>query len=84
MLFMKAGATKAQLLKVLTQPGDKHHLDNPLIEFVRIKAFRLEPLGQVGCQGNKGVMMVDGEQVPYGKIQGEICPGMGNILTHKA
>jgi hypothetical protein len=83
LLFLKAGATKTQLLKLLTQPGDKHHLDNPLMEFVKIKAFRLEPVGIVGDEGNNGVLMVDGEQVPYGKIQGEICPGLGRTLIHK-
>ncbi len=83
LMFVKAGATKIQLLKILTQPGDKHHLDNPLIEFVKIKAFRLEPIGILGEEGNNGVLMVDGEQVPYGKIQGEIFPGLGCTLIHK-
>lgn len=91
MMFMRAGASKAQLLKVLTQPGDKHHLDNPLIESVKIKAFRLEPMGLVKGSGSSepeyvdsGVLMVDGEQVPYGSIQGEIAPGLGRIFSQKS
>ena len=90
MIFMKEGATKTQLLKVLTQPGDKHHLDNPLIEFVKIKAFRLEPIGLVKKSSiaidnvDSGVLMVDGEQVPYGSIQGEILPGLGRIFTQNS
>ena len=73
------------MLKLLSKTGDQvHHLDNPLVEYVKIKAFRLEPLQLVNEQTNTGVLMVDGEQVPYGNIQGEIQPGMANAFAfHK-
>ena len=83
LIFIKEGIKKTQLLKFLTHPGDKDHLDNPLVEYIKIKAFRLEPIGLLkrGEYINNGVLMVDGEQVPYGNIQGEIMPGIANILA---
>lgn len=85
LIFIKEGIKKTQLLKFLTHPGDKDHLDNPLVEYVKIKAFRLEPIGLLKGRDyvNNGVLMVDGEQVPYGNIQGEIMPGFANILAKK-
>ena len=90
LLFIKEGITKTQLLQLFTTTENGEHLNSPFVEYVKIKAFRLEPLPLNTRSSNKetsnlndGVMMVDGERVPYGKIQAEIFPGLGNILANK-
>ncbi|CAF0860727.1 unnamed protein product [Brachionus calyciflorus] len=87
LIFIKEGITKSQLLKLLTDTENGNYLNSDLVEYVKIKAFRLEPLGLVTGQNqvsntNGGIMMVDGERVPTGPIQAEIMPSMGNILAN--
>jgi sphingosine kinase len=94
LLFIKEGISKAQLLKLFTETEQGEHLSSPFVEYVKIKAFRLEPLPYIdknntNLTGNNkantddGIMMIDGERVPYGKLQAEIIPGLGNILANK-
>jgi sphingosine kinase len=94
LLFIKEGISKAQLLKLFTETEQGEHLNSPFVEYVKIKAFRLEPLPYIdktktNVTGNDksntddGIMMIDGERVPYGKLQAEIIPGLGNILANK-
>lgn len=45
------------------------------LEFVRVKAFRLEPLTE------RGMIAVDGERVDYGPIQGQVMKGLGNVMV---
>ncbi len=80
MIFIKEGAKKTELLQMFSETETGKHLDSPLVEFVKIKAFRLEP--QPYKQQSDGVLMVDGERVPYGNIQGEIMPSCANILAN--
>ena len=81
--FVKEGITKLQLLQLFLMSEKGTHLQNPFLENVKIKAFRLEPLPLEGSTHSEGVMMIDGERVPYGKLQAELKPGLGNILVNK-
>lgn len=43
---------------------------------IQVKAFRIEP-----SEGITGHITVDGEQVDYGPIQGEIFPSLVNVMS---
>lgn len=85
-IFIKQGITKSELLKLFTKTENGEHLKSDLVEYVKVKAFRLEPIGLVNNDqvqtSNRGIMMVDGEIVPTGVIQAEIMPSMGKILAN--
>jgi sphingosine kinase len=75
LIYIKEGCSKVNLLKILTSTENGEYLQNPYVEYVRIKAFRLEPLD------TNGNIMVDGEKVPYGPIQGEVLPSIANCVS---
>ena len=78
-IYIKEGTSKLNLTKFLLSTSTDEYLDFPFVEHIRVKAFRLEPLGSSNNPG--GILMVDGEQVPYGAMQGEIRPSAGSILA---
>ena len=96
--FIRQGITKLQLLKLFKDMETGDYMESPYVEYVKIKAFRLEPLerreltsrrarqettnGAEHPNGaaNKGIMMIDGEKVDYGVIQGEIKQELANVL----
>jgi sphingosine kinase len=80
LIFIKEGITKFELVQLFDQTESGSHLNNPKVEYCKIKAFRLEPLVSESTEKN-GVMMVDGEHVPYGMIQAEVAPGIARILS---
>jgi diacylglycerol kinase family enzyme len=79
MIYIRQGATRSDMLSIFNSAKDCSFLNSPCIEYVKIKAFRLEPLEQ----DNSGNLMVDGERVPHGRIQGEVVPKLGCFLTTK-
>jgi len=66
---------RGKVLKILTRLETGQHLDVPGMEHVLVKAFRIEPLSE------KGIVTVDGEQVEYGPIQGEVIPGLSRVMA---
>ncbi len=81
LVFVKQGATRKQLLDLFNNAGDGKFLENSFLEFVKVKAFRLEPIHEPEFDASNAALMVDGERVPYGKIQGEVVPKLGRILS---
>lgn len=81
MMFMKAGVTRFEILKLFSDTVSGSHLNSPLVEYVKIKAFRLEPLPLEINGKLDGNFMIDGEKIPYGNIQGEIRPSLGNVFA---
>jgi sphingosine kinase len=73
--FIRKGISKLDLIKVISDSGSGNFLKNSHLEWVCVKAFRLEPLD------DHGTIMVDGEKISYGKIQGEILPSFGRALV---
>ncbi len=73
--FIRKGISKLDLIKVIGDSGSGNFLKNPHLEWVKVKAFRLEPLDA------HGTIMIDGEKVSYGKIQGEILPSFARTLV---
>ena len=74
LIFIKAGISKMQLMKIFLDSETGAYLTHDLVESVRVKAFRIEP------HEENSYMMVDGENVPYGPIQGEILEPMLNCI----
>lgn len=56
--------TRANLAKAFTSLADGKHLEYDFVHCLNVRAFRIVP---VGTEGN---LMVDGEKVPYGKVNG--------------
>ncbi|UJR26738.1 hypothetical protein I4U23_008053 [Adineta vaga] len=68
------GLTRTNLAKTFTKLSDGSHFDFNFVEWMRIRAFRIVP------NETDGNLMVDGEKVPYGPIQGEILPGIARCM----
>jgi sphingosine kinase len=89
-LYVRKGTNRMDIVKFLLDTSTDEYYKLPFIEHVKIKAFRLEPLDSLEMattttrtiqNEDAGVMMVDGERVKFGPIQGEIRPGMANALA---
>ena len=84
-VFVKEGMTKIQLCKFFIDAENGEHIKSPLVEHIKVKAFRMEPLGlkvNDTYVKDRGVIMVDGERIPYGNIQGEIKPKLANVFAY--
>ena len=75
--FIKSGVPRLEVLNLFNTASKGDFLENPYINYIKIKAFRLEPLGEIN---EDLAMMIDGEKVCYGPIQGEVRPGLGKVL----
>ena len=75
---IRSGITKQQLFSLMTALEKGNHIDNPCpnIELVKVLAFRLEP-----DLNREGVIMVDGEKVEYAPLQGQVLPGIANLMA---
>lgn len=75
LMIVKAGVSKNELLNMFLQFSSGEHINSPHCDVVKCLAFRLEPLT------DKGNIMVDGERINYGPIQGQILPGLARIMA---
>ncbi|XP_048758666.2 sphingosine kinase 2-like isoform X2 [Ostrea edulis] len=74
LLMIKAGIPKSALVNLFLTFETGDHVNSPYVEMVKVLAFRLEPLG------TEGNIMVDGEHVDYGPVQGQVLPGIARIM----
>ncbi len=84
MIFIRQGISKLQLISLFTDTVSGVHMHSPFVEYVRIRAFRIEPLPVRPGADVTGTFMIDGEKVPYGPIQGELMPSLGRAFTMDA
>lgn len=75
-VFVRQGISKYEMIKFIVQCSQGTILKNPYVEYIRVKAFRLEP-HNLNC----GYLMVDGEPVVYGPIQGEVLPRWAQVFS---
>ena len=75
--IMKAGIQKSELISVMTKLEKGTHIDHESenIEFVKVLAFRLEP------ENDQGIIMIDGEKVDCKATQGQVLPGLANLMA---
>ncbi|CAF0716578.1 unnamed protein product [Brachionus calyciflorus] len=76
--YVRAGVPRLRVLQLFDDAAKGKFLENPYIEFVKVKAFRLEPLDD-HKQGN---IMIDGEKVHYGSLQAEVLPQFVRALAN--
>ena len=74
LLMIRKGICRKRMLQVMMSFWDGSHIQYPEVEMVPVTAFRLEPLAE------KGIMMVDGEEIESGPIQAEVLPSFANIV----
>ncbi|CAM4925194.1 unnamed protein product [Rotaria socialis] len=67
-------SSRIHLAQTFTKLSDGKHVDFDFVELLPVRAFRIVPAD------TSGNMMVDGEKVPYGPVQGEILPSVGRCM----
>lgn len=72
-LIMRKGTSRLEILQALLLCGKGQHLDLPHLEYYKVTAFRLEPLT------DKGILVVDGEQVDYSPIEMKVIPNLACV-----
>ena len=72
-LVMRRGTSRRELLQALLRCGKGLHLDLPHMEYYKVRAFKLEPLT------DKGILLVDGEQVDYANIEMQVLPNLAVV-----
>lgn len=91
---IRGGATRPDLLKFLLGMSNGTHLaqQNRFIEMIPVTAFRIEPMevdsgaatttsATATAEQGHGHFTVDGERVEYGPIQGEVVPGLAQVMA---
>ena len=75
--FIKAGIAKTELLSLMTKLEKGTHIDHVSenLEFVKVLAFRLEPVDE------RGVIMIDGEKIDCKPVQAQVLPGLANVMA---
>ncbi|CAF3580099.1 unnamed protein product [Adineta steineri] len=68
------GSTRLNLAKTLLSLSDGKHFEYDFVEWMPVRAFRIVP---AATDGN---LMIDGEKVPYGPLQGEVLPSIGRCM----
>lgn len=75
LLMIRAPLTRMQSINLFTEFEDGSHVKNPLVELIPVTAFRLTPFL------SEGNLVVDGEKVPYGPIQGRVLPRAARLMA---
>eukprot|EP00727_Mastigamoeba_balamuthi_P007519 m51a1_g3388 putative sphingosine kinase 2-like (552) ;mRNA; r:509061-511023 len=70
------GITRFQFLKFFSNLGDASHVGNPKFDYIKVRAFTLEPLDPTGFVG------IDGERIPFSTMQFSVAPGLLNVLCY--
>ncbi|XP_050390467.1 sphingosine kinase 2 [Patella vulgata] len=77
LMFIRQGISRNALLNLFMTFNEGNHVDSPHVELVRCLAFRLEPLSPGGN------IMIDGERCDPCPIQGQILPGLAQLMAMK-
>lgn len=76
--YVKRGTTKKTMLDLLDAFETGKHLEYDDVTRLKAKAFRLVP-----GKDRIGHIAVDGEEIDYETIQGEILPSLANVIMLK-
>ena len=76
--FIKKGTTKKTMMNLLVAFETGKHLESDDVTQLKVRAYRLVPGGE-----QPGHIAVDGEEIEYGTVQGEILPSLANIMMLK-
>ena len=76
-LFMiRAPVSRVRLVKLFGDMQNGTAAQDPSVELIRVRAFRLEPLDR-----QQGALTVDGERVDYGPIQAHVLPSLARVMS---
>ena len=75
--FTRATTSRLRLIKLFNALEEGRAIDDPSMEIIRVRAFRLEPLT------DRGKLTVDGEVVELGPIQAQVLQSMARVMTLK-
>ncbi|XP_076871977.1 sphingosine kinase 1-like [Brachyhypopomus gauderio] len=77
LMYVKAGISRAALLRLFLAMEKGTHLGTscPHVEYVKVRALRLEPLSP------KGTITIDGELVEYGPVQAQIHCSLARLIA---
>jgi diacylglycerol kinase family enzyme len=78
LLILKA-TSRAKALGVFLAIEDGSHVTSSVVDVVRVKAFRLEPVPRTPSA--PGLYSLDGEPVPFGAIEARPHPRMLRVLV---
>lgn len=76
LMAIRKGVTRSQLITFLLSLKTGAFEKLSFVELHTIRAFRLEPIS------SGSHIVVDGELVEYGPIQGEVMPSMARLIVH--
>jgi len=76
--FIKKGTTKKTMLDLIGAFETGKHLAYDDVTRLKVKAYRLVPGGE-----QPGHIAVDGEEIEYGTVQGEVLPSLANVIMLK-
>lgn len=79
LVIIRKGIPRSAMLTLFREMEVGKHAGNPYIEIIPCKAFRLEP--DLNEDVPVRLMTVDGEQVEYGPVQGQVLPGLARIIS---
>ncbi|KAI8991984.1 ATP-NAD kinase-like domain-containing protein [Mycotypha africana] len=78
LLLVRGSASIAKQLNVFSKVETGKHIDNSIVEYMKIKAFRLTPILK---SGQKGYIAIDGEHAPAKPFQVEVHARLASVLT---
>ena len=79
-IYVEASITgRVDLFKMIDRMAKGNHTEMNMVRVVEAKAFRIEPADD----GPPGLITLDGEEVPYGPLQGQVHPQMGRVLGRR-
>ena len=73
------GSSRWQLLSMFHAMGEGKHLGGGGLKMYRAKAFRLHPRPRT--PSSAGLLLLDGERVPFGPIEARAHPGALRVMV---
>eukprot|EP00298_Acanthocystis_sp_HF-20_P015689 c21229_g2_i2.p1 GENE.c21229_g2_i2~~c21229_g2_i2.p1 ORF type:complete len:112 (-),score=31.35 c21229_g2_i2:62-397(-) len=74
--------SRTKLLEIMTSLRNGTHVEHfPFLVYKKIQAFYIEPLEKSSSSSTTSSMVVDGEVIPFGPVQGEQFQGVFTIKS---
>jgi diacylglycerol kinase family enzyme len=73
LLVVRGELTRMELVDVMMKIEEGHHVENPFVEYVKAKAFYIEPRSE-GC------FSFDGEAAEYTPVKVQVHPSLVTLL----
>lgn len=64
-------------IKLLLAVEKGAHFDQPVVEYTKVRAYRVLP------RQTEGYLSIDGERLPFGAFQAEVHRGLATVISKK-